>query len=199
MSGLFKSAGQPKLSTDVNYVRSGVARLASLWPSVWGKNKPGGVGTTPVTPPPLTPPAPITPGAIGSFSISGPSAPNLQPEATMGGPGSSVTGAGRMGFAGGGLVMPTLRDVAGQFGILVPGGNGYMPVALPDAMGRGISGASKQAAGAARSLSEAGAAQSRIGVNVAGDVVITNPVPERPSDSITRSSSRLALLAGRGA
>jgi hypothetical protein len=47
-----------------------------------------------------------------------------------------------------------------------------------------------------RSLSPAAAA-SRVGVQVQGDVNISNPVPEKASESIIRSSNRLAFLAGR--
>jgi hypothetical protein len=46
-----------------------------------------------------------------------------------------------------------------------------------------------------RTLSDA--AGSKGGLHV-GQLTINNPRPEKPSDSITRSSNRLAFLAGRG-
>jgi hypothetical protein len=160
------------------------------------------------------PVSPLTKYAFGSSSGGGgtpaPAGPvgttypvtvapqNLTPEVILGGPGTPVSpGDGGLGFAGGGLVTPTLRDVAGRFSIVVPGTNGYMPVALPDAFGRGMDRSTRKAE-PSRSLSEAGAAQSRVGVNVTGDVNIINPVPEKPSDSITRASNKLAYLSGRG-
>jgi hypothetical protein len=47
-----------------------------------------------------------------------------------------------------------------------------------------------------RTMGEA-AAVNRTGLHV-DSLVINNPVRERPSDSIARSSNRLAVLAGRG-
>jgi hypothetical protein len=38
---------------------------------------------------------------------------------------------------------------------------------------------------------------NRVGLNVES-MVVNNPVPEPPSQSITRSANRLAFLAGRG-
>jgi hypothetical protein len=48
-----------------------------------------------------------------------------------------------------------------------------------------------------RTMSDA-ASRSSVGLQVQGDLNINNPRPEKPSDSITRSSNRLAFLAGRG-
>jgi hypothetical protein len=46
-----------------------------------------------------------------------------------------------------------------------------------------------------RTLSDAAA--NRGGLHV-GQLTINNPKAEKPSDSITRSSNRLAFMAGRG-
>ena len=105
-------------------------------------------------------------------------------------PSLSGTGAG---FAGGGSV--SLADVAGRFAL-----GGVLPaVRLPavqaDLGSLGTSAAQENP----RTISSAAGSSSgdRIGVQV-GSLTIMNPIAEKPSDSITRASNRLAFLAGRG-
>jgi hypothetical protein len=215
VASLLSQAGYGALSSDVTAVKTRVSGLASLWDQFWG----AGQGTTPGTVTPV--PLPLGPGPQGEITLNGAPSFNLEPFATLGGPAAGFTpaGAGSMGFgsgggvlfdAGGGPVpyaaggevesisMPTLADIAGQFGILVPGQNGFVPLPVAALTGQRMAAAHTQAA-PPRSLSEAGAVSSRIGVNISGDLVVNNPRPERPSDSITRSTQRLAVLAGRGA
>lgn len=121
-------------------------------------------------------------GRLPVFVAPGP-APNLAPYVTAGAPAVPA-------FAGGGLAA-----VAGMFGGVAPrapqmaaggvvpswGRQGTTPEELP------------------RSLSDAaaGTGGQRVGLQVMGDVNITNPRAEKPSESITRASNRLAFLAGR--
>jgi len=54
--------------------------------------------------------------------------------------------------------------------------------------------------GTPRSMSDAAAAtQGGVGGLSMGDIHIHNPLPERAGDSITRSVTKLAFLAGRAA
>lgn len=84
--------------------------------------------------------------------------------------------AGMFRFASGG-------DVGADFGtvqaLMRPG------VALPS---RGLSAAA----------SATGASSNNIGLQFNGDINVSNPLPERASDSIAHSVQRMAVLAGRG-
>ena len=157
-----------------------------------------GTGTT--TPPPPPPPpiaGPPTPGILRQGTVTGPaSAIDLwsliggpATPAQVAGPGLSSTG---MGFPGGGTV--SLADVAGQFAL---GGviRTYSPLGLPQGLVSSLVRAGQGDQGTPRTVSSP--VGDRIGVKV-GNLTINNPVAERPSDSITRSSNRLAFLAGRG-
>jgi hypothetical protein len=110
---------------------------------------------------------------------------------------SQKRGMGAYGaVAGGGAVMPGLSDVAGMFGGgMAAGGlvaNLFVPGLSPN-LSRQLSAAT--AGQLPRTLSTA--AGNRVGLQV-DSLTINNPVAEKPSDSITRSSNRLAFLAGRG-
>jgi cell wall-associated NlpC family hydrolase len=109
--------------------------------------------------------------------------------------GPSLSGTGS-GFAMGGPVGgdgASLGQVAGMFamGGLVPS-DGLPAMGLPPQLARQLS-ASTADQGTPRTMSAAG---DRIGVSV-GNLTIHNPLPEKPSDSIVRSSNRLAFLGGR--
>ena len=143
-----------------------------------------------------------TPGLQVIPSGGGPITVNLEPLVT-GGPQTPVSAltsgslsATGSGFSGGGTV--SLSDVAGQFafGGVVPGGIAFSPGGLP----QGLATFSQvDPGGLPRTVSSAAGSTGgdRVGVKV-GSIVVNNPVPEKPSDSITRSSNRLAFLAGRG-
>jgi hypothetical protein len=173
-------------------LQAGLGNAYGAWKSLYG---PGGS---------LGPAKPLynTPGILVTPSGGSPAPVNLA-SLIMGGPSSPVIGAGAsgsaagMGFAGGGMVGGdggSLADVAGMFSL---GG----AVQDPTLAALGLSpGAQRQLAGTTaggmpRSLSDA--AGDRIGVKI-GNLNISNPVAEKPSDTITRSTNRLAFLAGRG-
>lgn len=124
---------------------------------------------------PGTSPFPVN---LDSLIPAGPGTPSRST-----GPSASATG---MGFAGGGLV----GDVASMFALSVPS-MPTMASAVSQNLQRQLTGATAQP----RTVAEA--AGDRIGVKV-GALTINNPVPEKPSDTIARSSNRLAFLAGRG-
>lgn len=135
------------------------------------------------------PSGPLVPGPVSVLETAGPTVIDLNSLIT-GGP--AVGAAGTMGFAAGGA----LADVAGMFGGGLAAGGVVPGLAIP-----GLSATlQKQLAGAAqgqlpRTMSDA--AGDTVGLQV-GNLTINNPVAERPSDSITRSSNRLAFMAGRG-
>ena len=116
---------------------------------------------------------------VRSSASSGPASPVF--DVTSG----SLSGTGN-GFAAGG----SLSDVAGMFAM-----GGAVPMALSPAGADGL--VSSLTTTNPRTLSDA-AGGSSVGLQVQGDINITNPRPEKPSESITRSSQRLAFLAGRG-
>ena len=167
------------------------------WQELWG---PAGSVTT----------APPTPGLEVLPVGGGPITVNLEP-LIPGGPafpvlaqsGQSLSSTGS-GFAAGGRIplatVPDfaaggdLGDVAGMFAVggLIPAG----PVAMPAQLASSLAGGSAENP---RTMATAagGSGGDRVGVKI-GNLNISNPVPERPSDSITRSTNRLAFLAGRG-
>jgi SLT domain-containing protein len=111
--------------------------------------------------------------------------------------GAGGSGGGGYGFniASGGAV-PGLADVAGMFGGGMAAGG-----ITPDLFVPGMS-ASLQSQLQAQAVNEnprtlSEAAGNRGGLHV-GSLTINNPKAEKPSDSITRSSNRLAFMAGRG-
>jgi hypothetical protein len=160
------------------------------WEALWGPA--GAISTSPPTPG-----LQVLPGTGGPITV------NLEPLIPGGPafpvmaltPGSlSATGSG---FAAGGPIGGDgagLGDVAGMF---APGG--IMPQFAPGGMPSMASPASGAQDGNPRTMTSAASSASgdRVGVKV-GSLTINNPVPERPSDSITRSTNRLAFLAGRG-
>jgi hypothetical protein len=111
--------------------------------------------------------------------------------------GEGGTGGGGYGFtiASGGEV-PGLSSVAGMFGGGMAAGGG-----VPDFYVPGMSMALQKQL-QAQSVGEhprtlADAATSGSGLHV-GQLTINNPRPQATEDSITRSSNRLAFMAGRG-
>jgi hypothetical protein len=112
--------------------------------------------------------------------------------------GAGGSGGGNYGFglAAGGAV-PDLAGVAGMFsGGMAAGGT------VPDFFIPGLS-MSLQKQLQAQAVGEhprtlADSAGGKGGLHV-GQLTINNPKAEKPSDSITRSSNRLAFMAGRGA
>lgn len=139
-----------------------------------------------------TPPS-IVPSAIGAPARTTASPVNLQGFATMGGPLTGVSGGmGSLGFAMGGPV--GLNQVASMFAMGLPVGNMTLPVQMPSAQ----MGQLRKSADLPRTLSAAASGSgNRIGMQV-DSITVNNPVPEPPSQSITRSANRLAFLAGRG-
>lgn len=134
---------------------------------------------------------PPTPGV----TVTNPAAPqpyqvNLGPLIGTPPGGTGNAGTGGYAFAAGGPV-----DVAAMF---AAGGS----VPMPGFVMPGVSATlQKQLAGASaqqhpRTMSDA--AGETVGMKV-GNLTINNPVAERPSESITRASNRLAFFAGRGA
>ena len=112
----------------------------------------------------------------------------------VGGPGGGSSLGYGFTIASGGAV-PGLSAVSGMFDGMAAGGG------VPDLYVPGMSaGFQKQMQAQAvgelpRTLSDA--AGNRGGLHV-GQLTINNPKAEKPSDSITRSSNRLAFMAGRG-
>jgi hypothetical protein len=126
---------------------------------------------------------------------------NLQP-LVQGGPDAPVSTSGPslsstgMGFAGGGLVPGAgggLGQMASMFGLGGVVGGELAGFGLPPQLQQQLA-MTTTAQGAPRTVSAA--AGDHIGVSV-GSMTINNPLAEKPSESITRSSNRLALLAGR--
>jgi hypothetical protein len=170
-------------------LQSGLGNAYTAWKSLYG---PGGSLGKP-TPKYGTPGVLVTP-------LGGSPAPVDLSSLIMGGPSSPVLGGpGTMGFAGGGMVGGgdggSLADVASMFSL---GGQVQDPtlarLGLSSAAQRQLAGTT--AGGMPRSLSDA--AGDRIGVKI-GNLTVNNPTAEKPSDTITRSTNRLAFLAGRGA
>lgn len=109
--------------------------------------------------------------------------------------GSAASQRRSPGYAAGGGEVPGLSGVAGMFGGgMAAGGvvpNLFVP-GLSANLSRQLSAAT--AGQLPRTLSQA--AGSRVGLQVS-NLTINNPVKEKPSESITRASNRLAFLAGR--
>lgn len=154
----------------------------------WGILNPA-PGATPVTPAPVAVPPPTTYTPV-----------NLSGYATMGGPATPVYGSNpTMGFASGGQVgMADMVNMLSGFS-----GGGAIPLAVssrsgtPMSLDQVVGALAKSNQGApSRTLSE-GASATRVGLNVE-NLTVNNPVPEPPSQSITRSANRLAFLAARG-
>jgi hypothetical protein len=156
------------------------------------------------------PPASGTPGVVvtptggptysvdlGSLISGGPTAPVIPTGGSLSGTGSgfSIAMGGPVGGDG-----ASLAGVAGMFSA-----GGATPAMAP-ASSPGF--ASRMAAGGVAAdesstprtmgANAVGGGGDRVGVKI-GNLHVHNPTPEKPSDSITRSSNRLAFLAGRGA
>jgi hypothetical protein len=150
-----------------------VAGAAKAWQGIWGEYLIPGItvrnpGNAPVT------------VDLNSLIVGGPG-------------GGSPGGDYGFGLAGGGGVPAA---VSSMFGAGMAAGGVVPNLFLPGLSATMQSQLSSQATGTMpRSLSEA--AGRTVGLEV-GQLTINNPRPEKPSDSITRSSNRLAFLAGRG-
>jgi hypothetical protein len=189
----YQNATWKAANTATASMQADVNNAYAAWKSVYGA---GGSAGTPV-------PKYGTPGVLVT-PLGGSPAPVDLSSLIMGGPSSPVIGSGAsgsatgMGFALGGMVGGgdggSLADVAGMFSL---GGQVQDPtlaaLGLPPAAQRQLAGTA--AGGMPRSLSDA--AGDRIGVKI-GNLTVHNPVAEKPSDTITRSTNRLAFLAGRG-
>jgi Transglycosylase SLT domain len=111
--------------------------------------------------------------------------------------GQGGSGGGDYGFgvAAGG-VMPSLSSVAAMFGGGMASGGMVPDLAVPGLSATLQQQLAAQASGEMpRTLADA--AGGRAGLHV-GQLTINNPKAEKPSDSITRASNRLAFMAGRG-
>ena len=160
------------------------------WNALWGSA--GSISTSPPTPG-----LQVLPGSGGPITVNleplipgGPAFPVM----AMSGQPLSATGSG---FAAGGQIGGDgagLGDVSGMF---APGG--LMPQFAPGGMPSMASQMPGAPADNPRTMTSAASSASgdRVGVKV-GNLTINNPVREKPSDSITRSTNRLAFLAGRG-
>jgi hypothetical protein len=182
------------IQSNLTRFQTDVIAAANAWGPVWGTantptpgsgsttgSGPGGVGT---------------PGAgSGGPGGTGATVIDLAP-LLLGGPAAPPAGNYGFNIASGGEV-PTLSNVAAMFGGgmaaggLVP--NLFVP-GMSATLARQLS--ASGAGEAPRTLADA-AAVSRTGLHV-DQLTINNPRAERPSDSIIRSSNRLAVLAGRG-
>ncbi len=92
-------------------------------------------------------------------------------------------------FSGGGSVADALNMFA------MGGPIGQVPLDVFSSMALQAAGTSK-GPGATRTLSDAALAD-RVGVQINGGITVNNPRPETPSDSIIRTTNRLAFTAGR--
>jgi hypothetical protein len=167
-----------RANDETSQLMKDVSGASLAWHQLYGGvTGAGGTGTPGV----LVTPSGGAPSPVNLTSLI-PAGPGTPTRAT--GPSASTTG---MGFAAGGSV----ADLAAMFSF----GSPAVPSMALSALGQGMQ---RQLASAAqpRTLSEA--AGDRIGVKV-GALTINNPLPEKPSDSIARSSNRLSFLAGRGA
>jgi hypothetical protein len=185
------------IQSNLTKFQTDVVDAYNAWHGIWG--------TT------LTPPPGSTSGGgtgDGGGTGGGTSGPGTGPGGSTGSvvidlapliPGTpKAPSGGTMGFtlATGGEV-PSLSSVAGMFGGGMAGG-GLVPNLFVPGMSATLS---RQLSAAAsgelpRTMADA-AAVNRTGLHV-DSLTINNPRPERPSDSIIRSSNRLAVLAGRG-
>ena len=160
---------------------SAVSAAEAAWTTLWGPQ--GTISTSVPTPGLRVIPSdgggPVTIN-VGPLLPAGPQAPGAS---------GSLSSTG-MGFSGGGTV--SLADVAGQFAF-----GGMIPeMALGGGVPQGLVPSVSQANQGGPPRTVSGSAGDRIGVQV-GNLTIHNPIAEKPSDSITRSSNRLAFLAGR--
>jgi hypothetical protein len=180
------------IQSNLAKMQSDIINAANVWHNVWGSDAPAGGGTgggTPL-PPGVGTPGPGSAGGTGS----GGTAIDLS-KLIIGGPANPVVGNMGFGIASGGEV-PALSNVAAMFsGGMASGGvvpNLFVP-GLSANLSRQLSAATSGQL--PRTLSAA--AGNRVGLHV-DQLNISNPVAEKPSDSITRSSNRLSFLAGRG-
>ena len=175
----YENALWNRANTTTASLSADVQNAFAAWKATYGQGAPPALYGTPGVL--------VTPEGGGSFPVdlsslipAGPASP-----VQVTGPSRSTTG---MGFQAGGLV----GDVASLFAFGVPDMPALAATALSSSFQRQLAGAGTQQ----RTLSDA--AGERVGVKV-GNLTINNPTPEKPSDSIARSSNRLAFLAGRGA
>ena len=171
---------------SIDKFRTALTGAQGAWNDLYGPS--GSISTSAPTPGVQTQPAGNTgPIVVDLQSLinGGPYAPV---SAVSAGIPLSATGAG---FSGGGEV--SMADVAAMFAM-----GGSIPV-LPARSGpQGlVSSLDRMQNGQGNARTVTSSAGDSIGVNI-GNLNISNPVAERPSDTITRSSNRLAFLAGRG-
>lgn len=195
-------AKEPKLyspiQSNLTKFQSDVVKAANAWHGIWGTSitpTPGSGGTGPGGT--GSGPGGIgTPGhGTGGPGGSGPTVIDLAP-LIIGGPSAPPVGSYGFNIASGGEV-PALSNVAAMFGGGMAGG-GLVPNLFVPGMSATLS--RQLSASAAREMPRTmadAAAVNRTGLHVDA-LTINNPRPERPSDSIIRSSNRLAVLAGRG-
>jgi hypothetical protein len=170
---------------------------ANAWEGIWGTQLAPGVGSGggAVNPGGTNNPGGAgTPGAgSGTAGGTGATIIDLAP-LIIGGPASPGGGDTGFNLAAGGPV--GLSGMAGMFtGGMAAGGvvpNLFVP-GLSANLSRQLSAATSGQL--PRTLSDA--AGNRVGLHI-DQLNISNPVAEKPSDSITRSSNRLSFLAGRG-
>jgi Phage tail lysozyme len=189
----YQRATWTKANQATSSMQSDLTNAYTAWKSLYG---PGGSLST--TAKYTTPGVLVTPEGSGvsspvdlqSLVVGGPANPVV-----TSGPSASSTG---MGFAAGGLVGGGDGASLGQMAAMFALGS-LPPQSALSTMGLGAQAQSKLSSAGSqstpRTLSDA--AGERVGLKV-GNLTINNPVAEQPSQSITRSSNRLAFLAGRG-
>jgi hypothetical protein len=112
--------------------------------------------------------------------------------------GEGGSGGGDYGFAAGGSV-PSLSNVAGMFsgGMAGMAGGGVVPSLFVPGLSATLSKQLSASASGQLPRTLADGAANKVGMHV-DNLTINNPMAEKPSDSITRASNRLAFLGGRG-
>lgn len=113
----------------------------------------------------------------------------------VGGPASPAVGNFGFGIASGGEV-PALSSVAAMFGGGMASG-GVVPNLFVPGLSANLSRQLSAATSGQLPRTLSAAAGNRVGLHV-DQLNISNPKAEKPSDSITRASNRLAFLGGRG-
>lgn len=168
----YENALWSRANTATSHALTDVQKAYGAWLAQFSPGAPGGPPISEFTTPGVlvtVPGQPPHPVDLSSLIVGGPAAATF----SRGG----LAGVASM-FAMGGMVPPAE----------------FRALGLPPAIQRQLAGAS--AMGLPRSLSDA--AGDRIGVKI-GNLTVHNPVREKPSDTIARSTNRLAFLAGRGA
>lgn len=134
----------------------------------------------------------LQPLIMGGPSVPVISLPGRTPAYGFAGGGTVSPGgfASSLGYMAGGGMVPGLGDLSSMFGFAMP--RSMVPF-LPSALLRQMQQV-PGLGGTSRRLSDAGRATAPV---IAGDFVINNPMPERPSLSLAQATNRLSFLAGR--